>query len=164
MLLDKNGTYKGSRVLFLHSDEREAGKLKDWVEMNDVEAIVCGDGTFGRESVAILENAFAGAIPVLSVDEDGASIYSASEAAREEFPELDLTVRGAISIGRRFQDPIAELVKIDPGSLGVGQYQHDIPEKKLKERLGTTVEWVVNRVGGQSQYCKLSSSILCFRS
>ena len=147
VLLDKNGTYRGSKVLFLHSDENEVRKLGAWVENEDVEAIVCGDGTFGRESVAILENAFAGKVPVLSVDEDGASIYSASEAAREEFPDLDLTVRGAISIGRRFQDPLAELVKIDPGSLGIGQYQHDIPEKMLKERLGTTVEWVVNRIG-----------------
>ena len=147
VLLDKNGAYKGSKVLYLHSDEKEAQKIRSWVEGEDVEAIVCGDGTFGRESVSILENAFSGKIPVLSVDEDGASIYSASAAARDEFPELDITVRGAISIGRRFQDPLAELVKIDPESLGVGQYQHDIPEKMLKERLKTTVEWVVNRVG-----------------
>ena len=147
VLLDKNGAYKGSKVLYLHSDEKEAQKIKSWVDSGNVEAIVCGDGTFGRESISILENAFAGKIPVLAVDEDGASIYSASDAAREEFPELDITIRGAISIGRRFQDPLAELVKIDPESLGVGQYQHDIPEKMLKERLGTTVEWVVNRVG-----------------
>ena len=147
VLLDKNGAFKGSKVLYLQSGEREAEKIRSWVESGEVEAIVCGDGTFGREAVSILENAFAGIVPVLSVDEDGASIYSASDAAREEFPDLDITVRGAISIGRRFQDPLAELVKIDPGSLGVGQYQHDIPEKMLKERLGTTVEWVVNRVG-----------------
>jgi len=147
VLLDKNGTFKGSKVLYLHSDKKDAQKIKSWVESGDVEAIVCGDGTFGRESISILEEAFSGKVPVISVDEDGASIYSASDAAREEFPDLDITVRGAISIGRRFQDPLAELVKIDPGSLGVGQYQHDIPEKSLKVRLGTTVEWVVNRVG-----------------
>jgi len=146
-LLDKNGTFKASKVLYLHSDKKEVQKIKSWVESGDVEAIVCGDGTFGRESVSILEEAFSGIVPILSVDEDGASIYSASDAARDEFPDLDITVRGTISIGRRFQDPLAELVKIDPGSLGVGQYQHDIPEKMLAERLGTTVEWVVNRVG-----------------
>lgn len=147
VLLDKNGAFKGSKVLYLQSGEREAEKIRSWIESGDVEAIVCGDGTFGREAVSILESTFSGIVPVLAVDEDGASIYSASDAAREEFPDLDITVRGAISIGRRFQDPLAELVKIDPGSLGVGQYQHDIPEKMLKERLGTTVEWVVNRVG-----------------
>lgn len=147
VLLDKNGVFKGSKILYLQSGEREAEKIRSWVESGEVEAVVCGDGTFGREAVSILESVFSGKVPVISVDEDGASIYSASDAAREEFPDLDLTVRGAISIGRRFQDPLAELVKIDPGSLGVGQYQHDIPEKMLKERLGTTVEWVVNRVG-----------------
>lgn len=155
-LLDSYGNFIDSTVMNLHSDRSEALKIKNWVEKYEVKGIAVGSGTFGRESLEILRSYYAKSTAVVSVSEDGASIYSASETAREEFPELDITVRGAISIGRRFQDPLSELVKIAPESLGIGQYQHDMPAKMLAEKLQRTVEWVVNRVGANintaSQY------------
>ena len=146
-LLDEHGNFIESMLLNLHLDKNEAKKLEKWIEKYDVKGIAVGSGTFGREAHEIIKNFFGKNVVVASVSEDGASIYSASAVAREEFPDLDITVRGAISIGRRFQDPLSELVKIPPESLGVGQYQHDIPAKKLSERLKRTVEWAVNRVG-----------------
>ncbi len=146
-LLDEHGNFVESMLLNLHLDKNEAKKLEKWIEKYNVKGIAVGSGTFGREAHEILKSFFGRTLVVASVSEDGASIYSASAVAREEFPDLDLTVRGAISIGRRFQDPLSELVKIPPESLGVGQYQHDIPAKKLSERLKRTVEWAVNRVG-----------------
>lgn len=116
------------------------------LEKHGIECIAVGNGTAGRETESFLRG-LRHSIPVVMVNESGASIYSASEAAREEFPDLDLTVRGAISIGRRLQDPLAELVKIDPGSVGVGQYQHDVDQKLLRESLDDTVVSCVNRVG-----------------
>lgn len=110
-----------------------------------VEAIACGNGTASRETSDILRQIKD--IPTYVVSEDGASIYSASEIAREEFPDEDVTVRGAVSIGRRLMDPLAELVKIDPKSIGVGQYQHDVDQTKLKHSLDQTVELCVNAVG-----------------
>jgi uncharacterized protein len=110
-----------------------------------VEAIACGNGTASRETSDILRQIKD--IPTYVVSEDGASIYSASEVAREEFPDKDVTVRGAVSIGRRLMDPLAELVKIDPKSIGVGQYQHDVDQTKLKHSLDQTVELCVNAVG-----------------
>lgn len=110
-----------------------------------VEAIACGNGTASRETADILRQ--INDIPTYVVSEDGASIYSASEVAREEFPDEDVTVRGAVSIGRRLMDPLAELVKIDPKSIGVGQYQHDVDQTKLKHSLDQTVELCVNAVG-----------------
>ena len=110
-----------------------------------VEAIACGNGTASRETSDILRQIKD--IPTYVVSEDGASIYSASEIAREEFPDEDVTVRGAVSIGRRLMDPLAELVKIDPKSIGVGQYQHDVDQSKLKHSLDQTVELCVNAVG-----------------
>jgi uncharacterized protein len=110
-----------------------------------VEAIACGNGTASRETSDILRQIKD--IPTYVVSEDGASIYSASEVAREEFPDEDVTVRGAVSIGRRLMDPLAELVKIDPKSIGVGQYQHDVDQTKLKHSLDQTVELCVNAVG-----------------
>ena len=147
VLLDEHGNFVESMLLNLHLDKNEAKKLEKWFSKYDVKGIAVGSGTFGREAHEILKNFFGKNVVVASVSEDGASIYSASAVAREEFPDLDLTLRGAISIGRRFQDPLSELVKIPPESLGVGQYQHDIPAKKLSERLKRTVEWAVNRVG-----------------
>lgn len=147
VLLDRHGNFIRSQLLNLHTDRNEALKLREWIEKYDVKGIAVGSGTFGREAHTILKEFFGKETAVASVSEDGASIYSASAAAREEFPDLDLTVRGAISIGRRFQDPLSELVKITPESLGVGQYQHDIPLKMLSEKLKRTVEWAVNRVG-----------------
>ncbi|MCK4807585.1 MAG: helix-hairpin-helix domain-containing protein, partial [Candidatus Aegiribacteria sp.] len=110
--------------------------------------IAVGNGTAGRETEAFLgETDLPEDIKVILVNESGASVYSASEVAREEFPDFDITVRGAISIGRRLQDPLAELVKIDPKSIGVGQYQHDVNSKKLQKALDDTVESCVNNVG-----------------
>ena len=146
-LLDEHGNFVASTLLNLHLDKNEAKKLEKWITGYKVAGIAVGSGTFGREAHEILKSFFGKQLVVASVSEDGASVYSASAVAREEFPDLDITVRGAISIGRRFQDPLSELVKIPPESLGVGQYQHDIPAKKLAERLKRTVEWAVNRVG-----------------
>lgn len=123
--------------------EKIAGRFK-------VEAIAVGNGTASRETADILRLAGNDAhprIPVYVVSEDGASVYSASKTARDEFPDEDVTVRGAVSIGRRLMDPLAELVKIDPKSIGVGQYQHDVDQAKLKKSLDTTVESCVNLVG-----------------
>ncbi len=147
VLLDPFGNFIDSTVLNLHIKSADALKIKEWIEKHDVKGIAVGNGTFGRESFEIMRDQYGSKLTVALVNEDGASIYSASETAREEFPHLDLTVRGAISIGRRFQDPMAELVKISPENLGVGQYQHDIPLKMLSEKLKRTVEWTVNRVG-----------------
>ena len=146
-LLDEHGNFVASTLLNLHLDKNEAKKLEKWITEYKVAGIAVGSGTFGREAHEILKSFFGKQVVVAAVSEDGASVYSASAVAREEFPDLDITVRGAISIGRRFQDPLSELVKIPPESLGVGQYQHDIPVKKLAERLKRTVEWAVNRVG-----------------
>jgi len=114
----------------------------------EVEVLAVGNGTGGRETEAFLRALpFPAQLPIISVNEAGASVYSASEVARKEFPDKDLTVRGAVSIGRRLMDPLAELVKIDPKSIGVGQYQHDVDQRKLKERLDDVVVSCVNRVG-----------------
>ncbi|MCP4297358.1 MAG: RNA-binding transcriptional accessory protein, partial [Proteobacteria bacterium] len=114
----------------------------------EFEAIAVGNGTGGRESEAFCRTIdFGKKIPVIMVNESGASVYSASEIAREEFPDHDITVRGAVSIGRRLMDPLAELVKIDPKSIGVGQYQHDVDQKMLKSALDDTVRSCVNAVG-----------------
>lgn len=118
------------------------------VEKYKLDAVAVGNGTAGRETVSLLRTApFAREIPVFMVSESGASIYSASEVAREEFPDQDVTVRGAISIGRRLMDPLAELVKIDAKSIGVGQYQHDVNQVQLRESLDRVVESCVNNVG-----------------
>ena len=115
-----------------------------------IRCVAVGNGTGGRETEAFVREALREAgldVPVVLVNESGASIYSASETAREEFPDLDLTIRGAISIARRLQDPLAELVKVDPKSIGVGQYQHDVSPHALKKRLDTVVDSAVNQVG-----------------
>ena len=121
-------------------------QFREIAEKYAVEAIAVGNGTASRETTEILRQG-ADSVPVFVVSEDGASIYSASKIAREEFPDEDVTVRGAVSIGRRLMDPLAELVKIDPKSIGVGQYQHDVDQAKLKKSLDTTVESCVNLVG-----------------
>src|SRR5690606_28236431 len=113
-----------------------------------IDAIAVGNGTAGRETLALCRKiTFNRPLEIFMVNEAGASIYSASEVAREEFPEQDVTVRGAISIGRRLVDPLAELVKIDAKNIGVGQYQHDVNQTLLKESLDRTVESAVNSVG-----------------
>jgi uncharacterized protein len=128
--------------------DEAAAKIRDWCGRFAVEAIAIGNGTAGRETETFVRGlGLPAAVPVVMVNESGASIYSASEIAREEFPDQDLTVRGAVSIGRRLMDPLAELVKIDPKSIGVGQYQHDVEQNALKSSLDTVVASCVNQVG-----------------
>ncbi len=123
-------------------------KISQMVESYKIEVIAIGNGTAGRETEYFIKKiALPEGVRVYSVSEDGASVYSASDVAREEFPDYDVTVRGAVSIGRRLMDPLAELVKIDPKSIGVGQYQHDVNQTLLKETLDNTVESCVNSVG-----------------
>lgn len=132
-----------------HSKSREAGnKIRTLIEQYHIEAIAVGNGTAGRETMEFLNGLhLPSSVQIFSVNEDGASIYSASKIARDEFPDYDVTVRGAVSIGRRLMDPLAELVKIDPSSLGVGQYQKDVSQTELKHSLDQTVVSCVNRVG-----------------
>jgi uncharacterized protein len=148
--LDDTGKFLGSVVIYNHKVEEAKKLILEGVKKYDVQLIAVGNGTGSREVQEIVSAVIAdNALEVLYtvVDEDGASVYSASDIAREEFPELDLTIRGAISIGRRLQDPLAELVKIDPKSIGVGLYQHDVNQKKLSETLDEVVSSVVNNVG-----------------
>jgi uncharacterized protein len=125
-----------------------ANKIYNLVEKHKIEAIAIGNGTAGRETETFVKGLkFERKISIFLVNESGASIYSASEIGRQEFPDEDVTVRGAVSIGRRLMDPLAELVKIDPKSIGVGQYQHDVDQKKLQNKLNSIVESCVNSVG-----------------
>ncbi len=149
--LDQQGKLVHHDVIYPHPPQREtvqaAIKVKKLVERYKIEAIAIGNGTAGRESEAFIRDLGLKDILIEMVNESGASIYSASEAAREEFPDYDLTVRGAVSIGRRLMDPLAELVKLDPKSIGVGQYQHDVDQNALKSSLDDTVASCVNGVG-----------------
>ena len=150
--LDRQGRLLHNDTVYPHTGERgerEAGnKIVDLCRLYSVEAIALGNGTAGRETEAFLRTLELDSdITVVMVNESGASVYSASEVARNEFPDYDLTVRGAVSIGRRLMDPLAELVKIDPKSIGVGQYQHDVDQKALKDRLEDVVGSCVNNVG-----------------
>jgi len=150
--LDKQGGLKHSDVIFPFQSEKlvtsDATKIASLCEKFDIEAIAIGNGTASRETEAFIRSIkFGRDIPVIMVNESGASIYSASKVAREEFPNEDVTVRGAVSIGRRLMDPLAELVKIDPKSIGVGQYQHDVDQSMLKKGLDDIVISCVNSVG-----------------
>lgn len=150
--LDSQGTLLHFEAIYPHppKNEREkaARQVIDMVKRYDIEAIAVGNGTASRETSAFLKSIGLNEdIKTFVVSEDGASVYSASEAAREEFPDKDVTVRGAVSIGRRLMDPLAELVKIDPKSIGVGQYQHDVDQGELKKSLDMVVESCVNTVG-----------------
>ncbi|MBO9666776.1 MAG: RNA-binding transcriptional accessory protein [Bdellovibrio sp.] len=152
-LIDKSGAFISHTVLYTLGDdaERKAKTLfGEVMKQVQIEAIAVGNGTAGRETEAFLRKVLKDLgknIPVVMVSESGASVYSASDIAREEFPDLDLTVKGAISIARRLQDPLAELVKVDPKSIGVGQYQHDVNQSQLKKSLEAVVESCVNNVG-----------------
>ena len=149
VLLDRQGKLLHNDVIFpdRHAEEAKE-KLLGFVKFFHVEAIAIGNGTAGRETEAFVRAlGLPASIPIVLVNESGASIYSASEVAREEFPDHDLTVRGAVSIGRRLMDPLAELVKLDPKSIGVGQYQHDVEQSALKRSLDDTVVSAVNGVG-----------------
>ena len=150
--LDEQGNLLHNETIYPHPPQNEkskaAGKIVSLVNAYAVEAIAIGNGTAGRETEQFISNLrYDRKLQVFSVSEDGASVYSASPLAREEFPEYDVTVRGAVSIGRRLLDPLAELVKIDPKSIGVGQYQHDVNQTELKKSLDQTVENCVNQVG-----------------
>lgn len=149
VLLDRQGKLLHNDVIFPDRHGVEAReKLLGFVEFFKVEAIAIGNGTGGRETEAFIRGlGLPPAVPVVMVNESGASIYSASDVAREEFPDHDLTVRGAVSIGRRLMDPLAELVKLDPKSIGVGQYQHDVEQNALRRSLADTVVSSVNGVG-----------------
>lgn len=152
VILDRSGSLLAKEVIFPHPPPRAVQeaerKILDLCERFGVEFIAVGNGTAGRETEEFLRGlGIPGDVPIVMVDEAGASVYSTSRAAREEFPEEDATIRSAISIGRRLQDPLAELVKIDPKSIGVGQYQHDVDEKALKRKLDEVVEISVNAVG-----------------
>ncbi|MDD3313724.1 Tex family protein [Pseudodesulfovibrio sp.] len=149
-VLDAQGALQDHTTIYPTGSKKQqadaAHILRNLCSRYDVEAIAIGNGTAGRETEAFVRELGLG-IPVVLVNESGASIYSASEVARREFPDLDLTVRGSVSIGRRLMDPLAELVKIDPKSIGVGQYQHDVDQAALKKGLDEVVERCVNSVG-----------------
>lgn len=150
--LDAQGRLLHNDTIFPHPPQNDKissiKKISNLVESYKIEVIAIGDGTASRETESFIKKiALPPNIQVYAVSEDGASVYSASPVAREEFPDYDVTVRGAVSIGRRAMDPLAELVKIDPKSLGIGQYQHDVDQTLLKEMLDNTVESCVNRVG-----------------
>ena len=150
--LDKQGKLIHNDTIYPHTGDqksRDAGvKLLDLCKRFNIEVIAIGNGTASRETESFVrELNLPGQIPVVMVNESGASIYSASEVARDEFPDYDVTVRGSVSIGRRLMDPLAELVKIDPKSIGVGQYQHDVDQKALKGNLDDVVVSCVNGVG-----------------
>ena len=150
--LDAQGNLLHNETIYPHPPVNETAqamrKVQKMVEAYDIQAVAIGNGTAGRETEQFIQNTrFDREVKLFVVSENGASIYSASKIAREEFPEYDVTVRGAVSIGRRLMDPLAELVKIDPKSIGVGQYQHDVDQSQLKKALDQTVENAVNRVG-----------------
>jgi uncharacterized protein len=154
-VVDETGKFLANDVLYLHTSKNAATGAADLLvailAKYNVRAIAIGNGTASRETDAFVRDTLRenhlDTIFSVMVSESGASIYSASDVARQEFPDLDLTVRGAISIARRLQDPLSELVKVDPKSIGVGQYQHDVDQRKLQQSLETTIESCVNRVG-----------------
>jgi uncharacterized protein len=154
-VVDDTGKFLESSVIYPFEPRNDvAGSLKtlaSLVARHNVQAIAIGNGTASREAAALVQDFIRQAnltkLFSVTVSESGASVYSASELARQEFPDLDLTVRGAISIARRLQDPLSELVKVDPKAIGVGQYQHDVDQRRLKQSLEATVESCVNRVG-----------------
>jgi len=149
--LDKQGQLLENTAIYPHTGQGNVKNaeitIKQLCEKHNIEAIAIGNGTAGRETEAFVRGLNLPNITIVMVNESGASIYSASEVAREEFPTQDITVRGAVSIGRRLMDPLAELVKIDPKSIGVGQYQHDVDQNKLQASLDDTIISAVNAVG-----------------
>lgn len=149
--LNRQGELAHNETIYPHAPQNRsaeaAASIAGLVKRYHIEAIAVGNGTAGRETEALVRNLHLPDVGIYMVSEDGASVYSASATAREEFPDHDVTVRGSVSIGRRLMDPLAELVKIDPKSIGVGQYQHDVDQAKLKKSLDNVVESCVNRVG-----------------
>ncbi len=152
VVLDRQGSFLHNSTIFPHPPQNKQNEaittILSLVKKYQIEAIAIGNGTASRETENLIKGIrFEKKIPIFVISEAGASIYSASKIAREEFPEQDVTVRGAISIGRRLQDPLAELVKIDPKSIGVGQYQHDVDQGRLKDELDNVVSHCVNLIG-----------------
>jgi uncharacterized protein len=153
VVLDRQGKLLMNTVIYPHEPQRQTREaeavLIDLLLKYEIESIAIGNGTAGRETETFVRSikSLPKEISIIMVNESGASVYSASEAARDEFPDHDLTVRGAVSIGRRLSDPLAELVKIDPKAIGVGQYQHDVDQNNLKKKLDEVVESCVNGVG-----------------
>jgi uncharacterized protein len=150
--LNEEGKLLDDDVIYPHQPKNDFSgafnTIHAMVKKHNIQAISIGNGTAGRETEDLVRSiSFSNPVEIYVVSESGASVYSASEIAREEFPDKDVTVRGAVSIGRRLSDPLAELVKIDPKSIGVGQYQHDVDQNKLKKSLDTVVESCVNIVG-----------------
>ncbi|WP_286760537.1 Tex family protein [Salegentibacter sp. UBA1130] len=150
--LDEQGNLLHNETIFPHPPQKKtdaaSAKIKSLVNAYKIEAIAIGNGTAARETEQFIKNVYLPKeVSVFTVNEAGASVYSASKIAREEFPNYDVTVRGAVSIGRRLSDPLAELVKIDPKSIGVGQYQHEVDQSKLKEKLDVVVMRCVNKIG-----------------
>ncbi len=150
--LDSQGQLLAHATIYpTHGENKQAQAaqiINDFIKNFGLQAVAIGNGTASRETEEFIKDTIEDKNAIVTmVNEDGASIYSASETARKEFPDLDLTIRGAVSIGRRLQDPLAELVKIDPKSLGIGQYQHDVNQARLKKKLDDVVSYCVNRVG-----------------
>lgn len=148
--LDENGSLLMNDKIYVHESSRldhAKASLEHWISKYKIDAIAIGDGTASRETEHVVRSTSPSDVEIYVVSEAGASIYSASEIGRAEFPDHDITVRGAVSIGRRLADPLAELVKLDPKSIGVGQYQHDVDQGLLKKSLDTVVESCVNRIG-----------------
>ena len=150
--LDRQGNLQHTETIFPHQGTGGEAKARETIlalcQRFQIEAIAVGNGTAGRETESFIRSlGLPSDIPIVMVNESGASVYSASAVAREEFPDQDVTVRGAVSIGRRLMDPLAELVKIDPKAIGVGQYQHDVDQGILKQKLQDVVISCVNRVG-----------------
>lgn len=150
VVLDEKGELMKTDLIYVHEKNHRLTEAQNIIKhlfaTNNTQAFAIGDGTAGRETEQFVKSLNLN-VPIFLVNEDGASVYSASETARNEFPDQDITIRGAVSIGRRLMDPLAELVKIDPKSIGVGQYQHDVNQVRLKEKLDQTVESCVNTVG-----------------
>ena len=160
--LDAQGQLLHHDLIFPHqrNDQKAKKILLDLVKTYHIEAVAIGNGTAGRETQTFVKRAgLDSSIQIVMVDESGASIYSASQVARDEFPDHDITVRGAVSIGRRLLDPLSELVKLDPKSIGVGQYQHDVDQKMLKNALNDIVVSCVNQVGVEANTA--SRELLC---
>jgi uncharacterized protein len=149
--LDRQGKFLHHETIYPHLTEKKTREAAQTVnglcQRYEIEAIAVGNGTAGRETEDFVKSLGIDDVRVVLVNESGASVYSSSAIAREEFPDLDLTIRGAVSIGRRLMDPLSELVKIDPKSIGVGQYQHDVDQISLKQALDDVVMICVNRVG-----------------
>jgi uncharacterized protein len=164
--LDETGKYLGYFLIKQVADpDGSYNAIKDAIKKYAVQVVAVGNGTGSPEVQAIVSKVISenySDVRYTVVDESGASVYSASETAREEFPDLDLTIRGAISMGRRLQDPLAELVKIDPKAIGVGLYQHDVNQKKLSDMLDEVVGSVVNQVGVNLNTCKFFAFEICF--